>query len=202
MEIKKKLSQSIINKIRNSPTTCGLAFEYYGKSSNIKDYSDKEITEMKYGIYKDTKMLLVDGDYFIDLMNVVESICTLKTVTYYKNPTLEDYKTNAHNTIDNIRTFYVKDYFLITKDPVNGIAKHRITRFLHKLGVIKNGRTQFRGLFSISNDHKTLQAFNHVDVPKDLFLPIKFYINGLFFNDDYYISNFQVQTEIKIEKGF
>lgn len=195
MEKLKTIQKSRINRVRNFPSKSGLSFEKYGKSENINDYTEREISEMLLGIYKDTKNLLVDGDYFVDLTKVTATKCVLETVSYYKNPTLDDYKTNYHNRIDNIRTFYVKDYFLITDAIISRTKEHRITRYLYKTGILNQGRNNFSGLYSISNDYATLL---HGKYPKDLFHPIKRYINGLFFNDDYKISNFIFESQIEI----
>lgn len=89
MEELKKIQKSKINRVVNFPTESGLAFEKYGKSLNIKDYSEREISEMIFGIYKDTKNLLVDGDYFVDLTKVTATKCVLETVTYFKKTKFE-----------------------------------------------------------------------------------------------------------------
>lgn len=200
MEQLKTIPQALINKVRKSPIDSGLAFQQHGKYSDIKNYSDREITEMIYGIYTDTKMILVDGDYFIDLKDVVEIICTLDNATYIKKPTNDNFETNSHNTINNIRTYYIKDYLLVTKNEVAGTTRHKISNLLCKIGVIKQGRNEFNGLFSISNDYQSFQSFKQGLFPKDLYHPIKRYINGLFFQDDYCIDNFKVEGKLKIEK--
>jgi hypothetical protein len=201
MENLKNIDTNFINKVRNAPSKSGLLFEKYGKSSNINNYSDREIIEMVYGLYIDKKMLLVDSDYFIDLNNVTEVICELDQATYFTKPTREDYKTNRHNTISNIRTYYVRNYWLITNLEVHGMKKHKITRLLYKIGAIKQGRNNFKELYSISNDYLVFQKFKQGLFPKDLYHPIKRFINGLFFQDDYKISNFKVDSDIKFEKG-
>lgn len=201
MEQLRKIPQTRINKVRNSPQDSGLAFQQHGKYSDIKKYSDREITEMIYGIYTDTKMILVDGDYFIDLKDVTEIICVLDNATYIKKPTADNFKTNSHNSINNIRTYYIKDYFLVTKNEVAEQTRHKITNLLCKIGAIKQGRNEFIGLFSIPNDYQSLQTFKQGIFPKDLYHPIKRYINGLFFQDDYCIDNFKVESKFKIEKG-
>lgn len=197
MEKLKSTSKSRINKIRKFPADSCLAFEKYGKSEDIMDYTEREISEMMLGIYKYTRTLLVD-DCFLDLTKVTKTKCVLERVTYYKKPNLEDYKTNSHNSINNIRTFYVKDYFLITDEKFFGTREHKITRYLHKIGFLRQGRNEFRGLYGIANEYKTLMLGEY---PKDLFHPIKRYINGLFFNDDYRISEFVLDSEIKIHNG-
>lgn len=200
MENLKKIDKSYINKVRNAPNKSGLLFEKYGKSSNVNDYTDREITEMVYGLYTEKKMILVDGDYFIDLNDVTEVICELDQATYFKKPTREDYKTNNHNSISNIRTFYIRNYWLITNQDVHGIKKHKITRLLYKIGALRQGRNNFKKLYSISNDYVAFQKFKQGLYPKDLYHPIKRFINGLFFQDDYKISNFKVDSDIKLEK--
>lgn len=195
------LNRATINRIRNFPLKSGLAYQRYGKSSDIKEYSDREITEMFHGIYKDDAKLLVDGDYFIDLYKVDEIICQLERVSYYKKPTAKDYETNAHNSICNIKTFFIKDYLLNTEIEFNGVTLHRISNFLHHLGAF-NQRRDKNGLYSISNDYNSLQSFKDGLFPKDLYHPIKKFINGLFFIDEYFISNFKVESKIRIEKGF
>lgn len=195
MEKIKKIEKSKINKVYNRPDQSGLMYKLYGKSVNIDDYSEREINEMLLGIYRDTKHLLVDGDYFVNLENVIKSECILQDVSYYKKPTLKTFKDNSINIISNIRTFYVKDYYIITNQTVGGITKHKITKYLHKIGFLNSGRGKYRGLFSIANDYQTLQGGNY---PKDLFHPIKRYINSLFFSDDYKISDFEVVTSLTI----
>lgn len=194
MEKLKTIPQYRINKVKTSPDQSGLTFKEHGKSSNINDYTDREISEMLFGIYRDKKILLVDGDYFINLADVVKSECILASVSYIKKPTLNDYRNNSHNTIDNIRTFFVEDYFLITKTPIEGLTKHKITRYLNKIGSLTKGRGQNARHHSIANDYKSLQN----GYPKDLFHPIKRYINGLFFENDYKIADFEVTSNIHI----
>lgn len=195
MEKIKSIEKSRINKIYKNPKSSGLAFKTYGKSQNINDYSEEEISEMILGIYKTHKFLLVDGDYFVNLEDVLKTECILQDVSYIKKPTLETFKDNSCNVISNIRTFYIKDYFLITKNTNGEITKHKITKYFHKIGFLNSGRGKYRGLYSIANNYK---AILNGKFPKDLFHPIKKYINGLFFNDDYKITDFEVISQIKI----
>lgn len=200
MEQLKKIDKSYLNSVRNKPENSGLVFEKYGKYRDINKYSDYEITEMIYGLYPHKKMILVDGDYFIDLKDVIEIVCDLNQTTYFKVPTKEDFITNAHNSISNIRTFYISNYWLITKSEINGSTKHRITRLLYKIGAIRQGRNKFKKLYSIKNDYVFFQRFEQGSFPKDLYYPIKRYINGLFFEDDYRISNFRVDSQIQLRR--
>ena len=119
-------------------------------------------------------------------------------MTYFKNPSLEDYKHNRHNKIENIRTFYIKDYYLISEKEIYGSKRHDITKLLRKLGALRSGKNNFRSLYGIRNDFKTKQNFKQGEFPKDLYDPIKVFINGLFFQDDYKISNFKVESSINI----
>jgi len=195
MEKIKTIPSARINKIKNNPETAGLAFRQYGKSEDIKDYSDREISEMILGIYKDSRYLLVE-DYFVDLNKVISSKCILERVTYYKKPSLDDYRYNYHNHITNIRTFYIKDYFLITNEEICGKREHRITGYLHRIGFLNQGRGDFRGLYSVANIYGTMLFGKY---PKDLFHPVKRYINGMFFQDDYRISEFVFESTIQID---
>lgn len=195
MEKIRTIEKSKISKVYKNPESSGLAYKIHGKSENINDYSEREINEMILGIYRSKKQLLVDGDYFVSLNDVIKTECILQDVTYYKKPTIATFKDNSCNIISNIRTFYIKDYFLITKDPIIGTTKHKITRYLFKVGFLNSGRGKYNGLYSISNDYKAILNGN---APKDLFHPIKRYINGLFFNDDYKISEFELTSPIKI----
>lgn len=199
MEKLRTIPQSTINKIRRNPKESRLAYLEYGKFSDINKYSDREITELIYGIYKFQTILLTDGDYFLNLNDVIKSVCKLENVTYIQKPTKEDFKTNAHNSFRNIRTFYVSNYYLITEKEVCGTTEHKITAFLHKTGAINKGRNQFSNLFSCRNHYQTLQDFKNGLFLKDLYHPIKRYINGLFFNDDYRIGEFEVKSSFSIE---
>ena len=184
---------NIIKSVYNNPEKWGLKYKEYGKSDNIKDYSEEEISEMLKGVYSKSGYLLVDGDYFINVKDVIQAGCTWETVT--SNVKLDLYQSIS---INQIRSFYVKNYYLITKGVVNGTNKHFINSYLSKIKVIHSGRGQFRGLYSISNSYVCVQSFGHGYVPKDLFHPIKFYINGVFFNDQYHISDFVVDSELQI----
>jgi len=197
----KKVQSSIINQIRKNPEVSGLRYKDFGKSYDFDDYSEEDIVEMYYGIYKnnDILFLLVDGDYFIDMNDVIQTGCTLEKVTYYGKPTKEEQKSISRYNIQKISTFYVKDYFLITANKINGMNRHFISRFLWKTGAINAGRNQFSQLYSTRNDYKVLQDFKEGLFPKDLFYPIKTHINRLFFENDYMISDFIVESKIQFE---
>jgi len=145
------------------------------------------------------EMFTTDGDYAINLNNVKKAYCTLENVTYIKKPTQDDYKTGRHNVISNIRTFYIRNYFLITDKPEGwDTTEHDITKYLWRAGAFRKGSGNFKELYSIANDYVALQEFETGLFPKDLFYPIKQFINGAFFEDDYKIKDFSVTTDIKI----
>ncbi len=156
---------------------------------------------MIFGIYKDSKQLLVDGDLFINVNDVVQAGCTLETVTYCKKTTKKAILSNTYNTIQNIRAFYVKDYFLVTKNKAGGTEKHLITHYLLKIGAINRGKGRFVGLYSIANKDQLLQEFKSGLFPKDLYNPIKMNINQVFFKEDDRISDFLVETNIQIQNN-
>jgi len=195
----KKVRKEVINRIRKNPENSNLKFKDFGKSNDIEEYSDDEISEMFYGIYKskDHLMVLGDDDIFIDLNDVIKTGCTLEKVSYFGKSRNRELISITPNTIQTIRTFYVKDYFLITANKVNGSNRHFISHFLWKTGAIKTGRGQFARLFSIGNYYMDLQKFKAGKFPKDLYIPIKTHINQLFFRDDYRIDDFVVESEIK-----
>lgn len=189
----KLAGQSIIKSVYKHPENWGLMYKEYGKSENIKDYSEEEVSEMLKGVYSKSGYLLVDGDYFINVNDVIQCGCTLKTIT--SNTRLDLSKPIP---IKKIRTFYVENYYLITRNSVNGNNKHFINSYLSKIRIINPGRGRFRGLYSLPNYYMCVQSFGHGYVPKDLFHPIKFYFNGVFWGDQYRISDFLVDTELKI----
>lgn len=146
------------------------------------------------------KMILTDGDYEIDLNNVKSAYCTLEKVTYKKKPTQDDYAHQRHNVIDNISTFYIGRYYLVTDKPEGfGATEHDITKYLWKQKALRKGWGANRELYSIANSYESLQKFKQGMFPKDLFYPIKQFINNPFFNDDYRIKDFYVKSRLNIK---
>ena len=156
---------------------------------------------MSNGVFKDKKIIRTDGDYFVDLNDVKEIVCVLQTASYHKEPSRQDYSSNDHNHIKNIRTFYVKDYILVTNQAVLDKFRHPITNWLARVGGINKGRNNFRGLFSVANYEGTLRGSQHMLVPTALYTPIKYYINELFFDVTYHIKNFSVEGDLQIHPG-
>jgi hypothetical protein len=141
-----------------------------------------------------------DGDYAINLNNVKSAYCTLEEVTYIKKPTQDDYKTGRHNIISNIKTFYIRNYFLVTEKPEGwDCTEHDVTKYLLRAKAIRKGSNNFRELYGIANVSISLQKFDKGLFPKDLFYPIKQFINIEFFNDDYKIKDFYVKSSINIK---
>ncbi|MDI9364152.1 MAG: hypothetical protein QM541_04310 [Flavobacterium sp.] len=142
---------------------------------------------------------ITDGDYAINLNNVISAFCTLENVTYFKKPTQDDYATGRHNIISNIRTFYVGNYFLVTAKPEGWNAtEHDITKYLSRAGAFRKGSGNFKVLYRIKNDYVALQKFERGAYPKDLFYPIKKFINEAIFKDAYKIKDFYIKTNIDI----
>jgi len=191
MEKIRTFQQYELNKIRKNVKDSGLQFEKFGRSSNIMDYSDREINEMILGIYKDSKHLLVDGDYFIDVSTVQKATCILTDISYSRRIKLDK---SSPIKLKNIRNFYIQDYFLETSEEFSNSTKHKITGYLKKIGGISLGKGRYNHAYSIPNDFKTF----YTGIPIDLFYPIQHYINGLFFGDDYHVSNFEVISSLTI----
>lgn len=146
------------------------------------------------------EMFTTDGDYSINLNNVKSAYCTLENVTYIKKPTQDDYKNGRHNIISNIRTFYIRNYFLVTDKPEGwDTTEHDITKYLWRAGAFRKGSGNFKELYSIANVYISLQKFERGAFPKDLFYPIKQFINAAFFEDDYKINDFYVNGRIDIK---
>lgn len=151
------------------------------------------IIEFKKFLSLEEFKIKIYGRIFINVNDVIQCGCTLKTIT--SNTRLDLSKPIP---IKKIRTFYVENYYLITRNSVNGNNKHFINSYLSKIRIINPGRGRFRGLYSLPNYYMCVQSFGHGYVPKDLFHPIKFYFNGVFWGDQYRISDFLVDTELKI----
>ncbi|PUV24317.1 MULTISPECIES: hypothetical protein [Sphingobacterium] len=191
MEKIRTFQQYELNKIRKNVKDSGLQFEKFGRSSNIMDYSDREINEMILGIYKDSKHLLVDGDYFIDVSTVQKASCILTDISYSRR--IKPDKTSPIKLKD-IRNFYIEDYFVETSEKFSNSYQHRITGYLKKIGGISLGKGKYSHFYSIPNDFKTF----YKGIPLDLFYPIQHYINSLFFADDYHVATFEVVGNLTI----
>ncbi|NJI75852.1 hypothetical protein HCX49_21885 [Sphingobacterium kitahiroshimense] len=166
----------------------------FGMSDNPADYKEQELLEIINGIYKTKKKLLVGGDYFIEVNDIISAECELVKVTYKKGKlSTKDYQDGYHKKISNVNTFHVSDYYVSTKNPQHGNYKHDITKVLEKCGLIKKSRGKFPRAFSIKNDYESLI---NDEYPKDLFHPIKRFINGFFFEDDYHITDFTVTGNV------
>lgn len=190
----KNTNHSVIRRVYEHPENFGLRYKEFGKSDNIKDYSEDEISQMLNGVYTDSGYLLVDGDYFINVNEIIQAGCKLETVT-------SDVKLDLSEPIPIhlIRTFYVKNYYLVTQSNVGASNKHYISSYLYKKAkMIHLGHGRFRGLYSVANSYKSLQIFGDSYLPKDLFYPIKLAVNDLFFHDHYRIDDFIVDSELKI----
>jgi hypothetical protein len=186
----KLVTEESYKKIIKNPEKYGIEMSL---SQEEKAYSldRKTISEMFYGAYTNFGKLKVDEKYFIDINSAFKIICELEKVSL----------TDKHNSISikNIRTFYIKDYYLITADKFNGNTKHKISDFLVSCGHINKGRSENKDLYSTQNSYKSYQYYNRVKAPKDLFHPIKLGINDTFFSNQFAIDNFELQSNIIIQ---
>lgn len=189
MEKIRTFQQHELNKIRKNPRDSGLEFERFGRSIDIKDYSDRELNEMLLGIYKDSHQLLVDGGYFIDVTQASKATCILKDISYSRRIKPGPI---ANIKLQSIRNFYIQDYFLETTEQFSNSYQHKITGYLKKIGGITLGKGKYSAFYSIPNDFKKFYN-NH---PIDLFYPIQHYINSMFFGDDFHISDFEVISHL------
>jgi hypothetical protein len=126
MEKIKTFQQHELNRIRKNWSDSGLAFEKLGRSSNIADYSDREINEMLLGVYKDSKHLMVDEGYFIDLTQARKASCILVDVSYSRRIKPAP---NSVLSLQDIRNFYIEDYFIETEEAFSNRYKHKITGY-------------------------------------------------------------------------
>lgn len=166
----------------------------FGMSDKSSDYTEQELLEIINGIYKTKKKLLVGGDYFIDVNDIISAECELVKVTYKKGKlSSKDYQDGYDKKIRNVNTFHVSDYYVITKNPHSGNYKHDITKILSKYGFLKKSRGKFPRAFSIKNDFPSLV---NDEYPRDLFHPIKKFINGFFFEDDHHITDFKITGNV------
>lgn len=165
-----------------------------GKSTNVYDYSDREIQEMHIGIHKDIRHLMVDGNYFIGVDEIISAGCELAGVTYARK-LFENNWENSNQMVQNIKTFYVKSYYVVTKEEVEGKLRHEITTYLHshKESVLRKGRGRFANSYGIKNDGEGTKYFRSGDLPEMLFYPIKTAINKEFFGNHFAIDNFIVE---------
>lgn len=191
----KKHTSNKINSLRTNAAKLGWRFKEYGKSNSINDYSNSEILEMERGIYSSSKMLLVDGDYFINMNDVTEIICQVEDVSLSKKIKVTEINGKAQHAIRSIRSFYVKNYILKTISTYEGKIEHGISRFLVNAGAIIRGRGKFTHLYCVVNQTQEIQSFEQGMFPKDLFFPIKFDINRPFFGNQYRLSNFRVESK-------
>lgn len=186
----KLITEEKFNKIKRNPEKFGINIDLFEKEISYSKDREK-ISEIFYGVYTANKLLKVDENYFINVSTIEKAVCELEKVS------LIDKEKSV--SIENIRTFYVKNYYLCTNKEFNGKLKHKISDFLTKIGQLNKGRLENSELYSTKNSYQIFQRYKNKKAPKDLFHPIKKGINDTFFNDDYRIDDFEVITNIKIE---
>lgn len=187
----KLIDKQLINKIKYKKEDNKLLFGLFGKYDSVSQYTDEEISEMYYGIYKDRKILVSDDGEIVEMNKISSGCCKLSGITYIDS---KDRKSNMNINISQVKAFKIEDYFLEESDIIGNIHQYKISELLSKLGALKKMKSEFGNYYCIQNSYKELQSFNKCLIPKDLYQPIKLYINGLFFNDHYYIDNFRIES--------
>lgn len=187
------INKSLINKIRDVGGKDILLFEisekYDFESDSYEKYDDQEISLMYYGAYVDRKLLISDEGKIININKVKSIYCDIAEIKSIKNVDIDD-KFNIINILD-VKSFYINSYIIEEIDWNGNIIQHNISRFLANIGAIKKDPKSMK-YYIIQNNSRELQQFNNILLPKDIFFPIKFYINGLFYNDHYYFSDFKI----------
>lgn len=172
-----------IKDARKNPEKYGLEYKKYGEFDDIQKYSDEELYLMLIGAYVKSGFLRVDGNYFINVKDVIGTGCTLI-----------DFEPNKEY-------FYLKDYYLITKDSINGNTKHTINSFLAGTKVIRQNKSSEK-LYKLINNDNFYRYFSNGRYPKMLFHPIKAYFNRIFWDNDYKISDFVVDNPNNIKLDY
>jgi len=185
----KIITEENYKKIIKNPEKYNIEIRF-SHEDKVYKLSKQNISEMLVGAYRNFRQLKVDEDYFINVNSVYKTICELVKVS------LVDKKKPI--SIENIRTFYIKNYYLVTKEEFNGKTHHKISEFLVSTGHINRGRLENKDLYSTKNTYKVYQYYNGIKIPKDLFHPIRLGINDTFFSDHFFIDNLEVKTNIKI----
>lgn len=185
------IPRTLIDKIRTNPKGNGIVLEYISLK-DFNNYTGREISEMYLGIYRQKKILKVDEGYFIEMKNVKRVVCDCIDIASSQKHI--EIKTNEvdNSQIKDIKDFWIKDYYLITKTKYNGQTKHKITDLLCKLSGLKRGIHNGTSSLKINNQYDSLINLKPKPIPKSLFEPIRIYINRLFFKEDYYLKNFRL----------
>lgn len=100
--------------------------------------------------------------------------------------------------VDDIKTYYVSEYFLQTSKEVAGKKLHPIGELLFKIGLINKAKGKYEGQYLISSYYLSIQSFHSGIFPKDLFYPVKQLCGYLFNGDQYRVRDFWVKDELKI----
>lgn len=182
-----------IKDARKNPEKYGLEYKKYGEFDDIQKYSDEELYLMLIGAYVKSGFLRVDGNYFINVKDVIGTGCTLFDIELNKK------KLSVPYII--IKNFYLKDYYLITKDSINGNTKHTINSFLAGTKVIRQNKSPEK-LYKLINNDNFYRYFSNGRYPKMLFHPIKAYFNRIFWDNDYKISDFAVNNPNNIKLDY
>ena len=184
---KKSINVSYLKKVKTNPEEFIKGYSIYRKNENIEKYDDNEIREMLIGIFKKEKHLMVDEQYFIPINNVIKVMCIVANTTLLKT-NKEINEVDFKDNITLIKTFFVKDFFLITSKKINDSYRHKITDYLYKMGGYNRARGKNSSFYNIPNDTKLL----YKNYPVDLYHPIKRYIGEIFYGDGQNVFDFEV----------
>ncbi|MFD1769776.1 hypothetical protein [Sphingobacterium suaedae] len=95
------------------------------------DYADREITEMAFGIYRESMFLRVDLGYVIDITKVTGAGCVLSDVSHLRRPKMVQPGERTQQHIRDKRAYFVESYYLETSTPICGFVKHEISSSLN-----------------------------------------------------------------------
>ena len=191
----KPLPKSRLADLRKDPSWDIPFYKELGRTPDIHEYTDQEITEMYKGAVRHSGMLLTGGDYLIRLEDVKRAVCVIQSVKFHEKPTVKEAGMPWLFQAGNIRSYYIHNYFLYTKKPVSHFNRHSIGSFLAKYGVLGRAKGMTSHLYWLRNDNPSLEIFKAGPAPAALYEPINLAINRFFFNQDRFIDDFSVEID-------
>lgn len=146
-----------------------------------------KITQTNYKQVKlNNSQIITMPDLFINFEDIIGCHCIVETFTYKKSFTNKDLLLNLHKDSSYIQKYYIKNYFLITKNKDNERIKHDIIKYLHKKGFLNQGRNKYSHLYYVPNKYKT-ESINCLEIP------INMYANQIIMNGRDTQWNFKVK---------
>lgn len=175
--------------------TKSLGLEKLGIPVRVTEYNVEEIYN---GVIYEHGFLRSDSGEWINLNHATATGCELVAVTLIRGNNPKQYATKELTFINNINKFYVRNYFVEIKGPKDSTTRrYGIMNYLKHVEYMRKGTGKYKGLFGIKNDYAMVQSFKSGRVPKDVFAPVKFEVNGRFFEDEYKIRDFILLSKIK-----